>query len=75
MKKNSKVIYKCKTKYKKIKYFKLPLINNEDNEDNEDIDIEYNNIDNINIHSSKIISKQNLFMGLMLCSGICYFIL
>jgi hypothetical protein len=68
MKKNSKVIYKRKTKYKKIKYFKIPLINNED------IEIEYNNIDTINIHSSKIISKQNLFMSLMLFSGICYFI-
>ena len=67
MKKNSKVIYKRKTKYKKIKYFKIPLINNED------IEIKYN-IDTINIHSSKIISKQNLFMSLMLFSGICYFI-
>ena len=67
MKKNSKVIYKRKTKYKKIKYFKIPLINNED------IEIKYN-IDTINIHSSKIISKQNLFMILMLFSGICYFI-
>jgi hypothetical protein len=68
MKKTSKVIYKCKKKYnKRIKYFRLPLIDN-----NKDFDY---NIDTINIQSSKIISKQNLFMGLFLFSGILYFML
>jgi hypothetical protein len=71
MKKTSKVIYKCKPKYKRIKYFKLPLIINEDIKTNDNLKY---NIDTINIHSSKIISKQNLFMGLMLFSGVLYFI-
>ena len=70
MKNKSKIIYKCKTKYKnRIKYIKLPLIDKI-----EDIEIKYN-IDTINIQSSEILSKQNLFIGLMLLSGIMYFIL
>jgi hypothetical protein len=71
MKKTSKVInkFKYKTKYnKRIKYIKLPLIDN-----NEDIKIKYN-LDTINIQSFEIISKQYMFMGLMLFSGIIYFI-
>jgi hypothetical protein len=75
MKKNSKVIYKRKTKYnKRIKYFKLPLINNQYIDNNEDINLKYD-IDNINIHSFKIVSKQYMFMGLILFSGIFYFML
>ena len=66
MKNKLKVVYKCKPKYKKIKYFKLPLI-----DDNEDIEIKYD-IDTINIHSSKIISKENIFMGLILFSGVFF---
>jgi hypothetical protein len=69
MKNTSKVInkFKCKTKYnKRIKYFKLPLIDNKDTENKYDIDT-------INIQSFEIISKQDLFMGLILFSGVIYF--
>ncbi len=57
--------FKCKSKYcNKIKYIKLAIDEDE---------IKYN-IDNINIHSSEVLSKEKILIGLILISSIFYII-